>query len=50
MYKCGPFAFIPIPKPCGWVKNVVPEARNTIILEKKHFLRGLGDKIGPKLI
>ncbi len=48
MYNCGPFAFILCPKTCVWVKNVAPEAINTIILEKPIFFRGLGAKIGLK--
>ena len=45
-YNCGPFAFILCPKPCVWVKNEVPEARNTIILKNPIF-EGFGAKKGP---
>ena len=42
MYEDGPLAFILSPKPCVWVKNVVPEARNTIILDNPIFGGFLG--------
>ena len=46
MYKCGPFAFILCPKSFVWVKNVVPEAKNTIILKKNIFWGVWGLKYG----
>ena len=42
-YNCGLFAFILCPKPCVWVKTVVPETSNcdkTQFLAQYHRFKG----------
>ena len=48
MYKGEPLVFFQGPKPYVWVKNVIPETRNAIILEKPIFLGVRGLKVPPK--